>query len=115
MKIDFRQIIHQLDGKPVKVGERKDRDWTLADVAVNALDGAPSKKDPRTGQPIPGEEIEGTEKHRRGQLQDRIYRAKEPIQVDAKDVALIKDLIAKVYPSPRIVYQTWEMLEGRKP
>ncbi len=111
MKIDFRQVLINLTGTPVKGPDEKA--VTLGDVAIVALDGPPARRDPRTGQSVPSEEIDGKEKHRRGYLQERIFRAKEPLELDVEEIKLIKEMIGKAQ-GPRIVYQAWEMLEGRE-
>lgn len=104
MKIDFSQKILQLDGTPMKAEEGKD--FTVGMAAVVAIDAVTEET----------KRLEPKEKYHRGELAARIYRAKEPIKVDVADVALIKDLIGKVY-GPHIVHEAWDMLdpEGTEP
>lgn len=98
MKIDFRQPMRQLNGDTVKGADKKD--VTLADVAIIALDGQKEDRfDPK-------------EKFRRGELQDRIFRAKEGVEISIDEAALIKEAIGAAYGT-RVVFQAWQMLEGK--
>lgn len=110
MKVDFSQILKELDGsnieetkrdengKNVKTGELV----TLSKIAVNALQN-------------PDEKVtDGNEKMRRNKLSKRIYDAESLIDLKVEEVALIKELINKAYASPLVVGQTWEMLEGKE-
>jgi hypothetical protein len=54
--------------------------------------------------------MEGKEKIRRFRLADRIYGAKEPIQLSAEDVVLLKEVTAKTY-GPLITGRAWDLLE----
>lgn len=105
MKVDFKRPILNLNGKTIKTNEGAD--WTLGDAAITALDG----KQPAAGEKL--ERLDGKEKHRRGFLQDRIFRAAEPIELDSDEIALIKEMIGQSF-GPRVVFQAWEILEGRK-
>ena len=76
---------------------------TLKRVAISALDAIYENE----------RNLEGEEKHKRGILADRIYLAKEPIDLTAEEISLIKKLIGKGF-SPLIVSQSYKILEGKQ-
>lgn len=98
MKIDFSQKILTLGGEEMKT--EKDEAFTLRNAAVVAIDAMTDDL----------KKMEAREKYRRGELAARIYRAKEPISIDVEEVALIKELIGKIY-GPHIVHEAWNLLD----
>ena len=103
MKIDFNAPVKALNGDDRK--DDKGDVFRLRDACVLALDRA-----------VEGEakQIDAKEKYRRGHLAQRIYGAKEPIALDAEDIALIKGLVGKVYLSNLIVAEVWDMLDPKE-
>lgn len=102
MKIRFSRPLKTVSGRALVVEgpDGKAKTATLADVAAIALYDL--------AQPgMPGEE-----RHRRGKLARRLMGAKE-LDLDAEDVALVKDAIGD-YWKPDVVTPAWEMLEGRE-
>jgi hypothetical protein len=102
MKIDFNAPIKALDG-----GDRKDEKgdvFRLRDACVTALDRAPEDETKK---------VDAKEKYRRGHLAQRIYGAKEPIALDAEDVALVKNLVGRIFMSNLIVAEVWDMLDPK--
>jgi hypothetical protein len=60
---------------------------------------------------VKGEEsIAGTEKVKRFQLAVKVYSGDE-VELSAEDIALIKDLIGKLY-GPLVVGRSYELLES---
>ena len=100
MKIDFSAPLKALSGEDLK--DNKGEAFTLRDATVVALDSV-----------FPDEaKMEGKEKYRLGHLASRIYGAKEAINLEAADVALIKERIGKAY-GPRIVAEAWDLLDPK--
>ena len=102
MRIDFNQEIKDFRGEPMK-GPDGDL-FCLRDAAVMALD-LQFKDSPA---------LEAKEKYRRGDLARRIFRAREAIELEVGDVALIKEVIGKAY-GPKIVVEAWDILENGTP
>lgn len=100
MNIKFTTVFKTISGKEIKSEDNKI--LTLGDVCSNAL--LANFKD---------EEITGKEKLKRFKLAQKIYGVKEPVSIEVEDVALIKELVAKIY-STVIVGQAWELLEGEE-
>lgn len=98
MKIDFSQKILTLEGEPMKT--EKGEDFTLRNAAVVALDA--NTEDLKR--------LDAKEKYHRGDLAARIYRAKEPIKLDLADLALVKELIGKIY-GPHIIHEAWNLID----
>jgi hypothetical protein len=99
--IDFSTAITDLGGKPAK--DEGGNDATLRDVAVKALlvilpegPGAP--------------QVKPDERAKRGWLAQKIHDAQEPLELKAEQVALLKDLIGKLYP-PLTVMRAWAILD----
>lgn len=100
MKIDFSQEILSIDGKPTPLNDDHPSS-TLRDICVTALDR------PRD----PNERLEAEEKIKRARLAERIYRAKEPINLMAEEIALLKRLISDIFLSNWTVYQASKLLD----
>lgn len=96
MKIDFSAPILDLDGKPIE------GDLTLGSLSVNALLATLMDH----GQP---EQLSGTEKVRQAVLAQKIHSEKT-IDLQAEDVALLKDRIGRSY-APLAVMQAWQLLD----
>jgi hypothetical protein len=101
MKIDFSQELQDLDGVSLKVmkGEQE-VPFILAKVCVDAL--MATYQDELA--------LSGEEKLKRFDLATIIYASREPVDLQAENIALIKKLVAKGY-GPLIVGQTWKMLD----
>jgi len=99
MKINFNVRIKNLKDEPLK---DKGKEFMLFDVCTNALLFNEQN-----------EKLEGKEKLRRLKLSRKIYGVKEPVSIEVEDVALIKELVARIY-STLISGQAWELLEGEK-
>jgi len=97
MKINFNVRLKNIMDKELK--DQESKDILLYDVCTNAL--LFNAKD---------EKLEGKEKMRRFKLAHKIYGTKELVSIDVEDVALIKELVAKIY-STLITGQVWELLE----
>src|SRR5262245_23377648 len=96
MKIDFSAVIKDLDGSPVKQGEK---DATLGHVACTALLASYADE-----QNLPVED-----KVRRFRLAEIAAKGGER-EVKVEDVALIKQLIGKAF-APLIVGRAYDIIE----
>jgi len=96
MKINFDVKLKAINGKELN---NQGKPIILYDVCSNAL--LFNEQD---------EKMEGKEKLRRLKLARKIYGMKELVSIDVEDVALIKELVAKIY-STLITGQVWELLE----
>ena len=85
VKVDFSQLILNLDGEPVPVKLKESqppRPMTLRDAAIEGLCRP-------TSAPLSGTEI-----HARFDLADRIKNGGDPVEVSSEDITLLKDLTA---------------------
>jgi len=96
MKINLNQAFKNLDGTTVKQG---DDEITLCVVACNSL-----------LSDLPDEKLTGDKKAHRGKLAMTIH-GEDCIDISIEDVALIKELIGKMY-GPLIVAQANYFLES---
>lgn len=94
---NFSYVFTEITGEPLKDGEKP---FTLRTASVNALQHVTQND----------RDISGDEKVRRYGLALRIHAEEKP-DLKSEDIALIKDLINKSYPSPVIVAQAWKVLE----
>lgn len=94
MKYKLNVPLKELDGSDV-VGQNK-QVVTVAHQCVLAL--------------CVQEEIDGMEKMRRGELAEKIFKAKDEVEFTIEDVALVKQLVGK-YLSTVAVMQIWRLLE----
>lgn len=108
MKINFNKALTNLDGTPIRnppkpgMPEETGKELTVASVAINALMNVDFEKET------------GEEKVRRYTLAGLIHKeieGKGEVEMEPKDAALIKDLIAKGY-GPIVVGQAWPLLNG---
>lgn len=102
MRINFSAPIANLDGSPVMEG---DRPMTLGNLAINALVATLQGPD---GQP---EHLDGIGKVRNALLAETIFKASEPLDLKAEDIALLKERIGRAY-SPLAVMRAWALLDG---
>jgi len=103
MKIDFSGKLKTLSGLIIK--NEKDEDFTLAEACSNALVLSDERREARTP-------IEAKEFLRRYRLANRVYGAKEPIEIDAEENVLIQKALAFSGYSGLIIGQAVEMLES---
>ena len=116
MKIDFSRVLKSLSGesmihremiqpkrksaKDMEAPVAVDRDLTLRDVSLNALLTV-----------VQNENLPGVEKLKRYHLAEQIYKSKAPIDLSVEQLGQLKELISKVYVSPLVCGQAWEMLD----
>lgn len=101
MVIDVTKVMLNMRGEELS---DSDGPITFRSILVNALN-----------MPDPKGAIAGTEKHKRFRLANKIWAAKETINLAVEEVALLKDLVDKAYPSPLIVGQAWDILDPETP
>jgi len=101
MLINFEQTFIIL-GKPDPILKPNSKEpFLLLDAVIEALMS-------------PEEGISGQEKAERWKLATKIYFNPKTIDLTIEEVAKIKDLIGKGFPSPLVVGQAWQMLEGER-
>jgi hypothetical protein len=96
MKIDFSAVIKDLDGDPVKDGEK---DATLGRVACTALLASYADE----------QNLAAEDKVRRFRLAEIAAKGGER-EVKVEDVALIKQLIGKAF-APLVVARAYDIIE----
>ena len=96
MKIDFSAVIKDLDGDPVKDGEK---DATLGRVACTALLASYADE----------QNLAAEDKVRRFRLAEIAAKGGER-EVKVEDVALIKTLIGKAF-APLVVARAYDIIE----
>ena len=94
MKYKLNVPLQELDGSAV-VDQNK-KTITVAHQCVLAL--------------CVNEEIDGMEKMRRGELAEKIFKAKDEEDLPIEEIALVKQLVGK-YLSTVAVMQIWRLLE----
>ena len=98
--IDVTQVINELGGGPVLVGEEgKEEVLTLRLVCTRSLTAILRQDD----------SVKGEEKLRRGMLAERIY-VNDEVELKAEEVALVKELVGRLY-GPLVVLRVWRMLD----
>lgn len=103
---DFDVRITNLDGTPIVDEKGKELELTVRTVVVNALMSPPGQDETN---------MSGEEKLRRVDLARRVAAKDANTQVfSSEDIALIKKLVNRVYPSPLVVEQSWRALETKK-
>lgn len=102
MKINVNQTLKNLAGQPMKDqdGEGNVVDATLKLALVNAV-LAPSQKE------------SGVDKVRKYELARKIHVSDE-VDLTAEEIALCKKAVGEVFPSPLIVGQVMDLLEGKE-
>ena len=106
MKVKLNQQMQEVDGSPVQVTGRPP--MTLKDVIINSLLSV--KRNPQTGQPEIEDEKTKLDKY---DLIRKIRDKKLEVELKAEEVAAIKNYISKHQPSPIIVGEALEMIEGK--
>jgi len=112
MKIKINSIMKNVFGEPLKSQRKKIRpkgsgkpqefeDMILKDVIVNSLLGE-----------FEGEKLNGEQKLERYKLAMLIQGAKAEVDLNSKDMVLVKELIGKSW-SPLVSGQSWEMIEPK--
>ena len=81
---------------------------TLRTLAINALQHVPKVSPNKPG-------MSSTDKLERYELAKKIFTAKNNVELTTDEIVLIKTAIDGAYPSPLIVGQSHNMLEGRQP
>jgi hypothetical protein len=102
MQVDFNRVLTAINGEEIKEAPNSDKPFTLAIACINAL-MMPAEE---------GQRLTGEEQVKRYDLATAIYASTGPLEVTTEQVALAKDLVAKVY-GPLVVGQVWKMLEGQ--
>ncbi len=110
MKIDFSAPILNLDGHMVDAAgapvDEAASAMRLSDVAINALLGTLSDASGRA------EQLGGIDKVKHATLAQEIHAATGAIEIEAEQVALLKERIGRAY-IPIVVLQAWKLLEGK--
>ena len=96
---NFCQDLLDLDGEPLK--DPAGVTVTLQNASVNALLANDQNENP-----------DGVEKAKRFALAMKIHNVKEPVDVTAEEIALVKKLIGKVYTA-LVVGRAYELLEQK--
>lgn len=100
--IDFDTKIVNLDGTAIVDDKGKDVTITVGTVCVNAL-----------MQPYQDEQnLAGEEKLKRMELARHVQK-RDDYKFTSEDVALMKKLVNRAYPSPLVVSQAWAELEKK--
>jgi hypothetical protein len=103
---DLDAKITNLDGTPILDDKGAAMTLTVRGICVNAL-----------MQPLSQEEQvkpdSGDEKIRRSALAAHVQNKDDPYKYTAEDIALMKRLVNKNYPSPLVVSQAWRALEDK--
>lgn len=103
MKIDMSQQLRGLDGKPVLVKDGEESvPMKLSNVCVNALLTATEGDKKQSGE----------DKFKNYHLAQKLHEKSE-VELEAEEVAKLKERVSKVFPSPLVVGQAWDMLEGK--
>ena len=58
-----------------------------------------------------GEDISGEDKLKRDDLASKIYDSEEALELTSEQITLIKNQINKTYTYPRVVSQSWRLLD----
>lgn len=103
---NFDARITNLDGTPILDDKGKEMELTVRGICVNAL-----------MQPLSQEEQakpdSGDEKVRREALARHVSAKDDAYKYTSEDIALMKRLVNKNYPSPLVVSQAWRALEEK--
>lgn len=104
MKIDTTRTLKGHDGNELMIklpgSEQPVKGWNIKTISVFALENS-----------APNEQIAGLEKFRRSGIAHRISTSTE-VELEAGEVALIKELAAKMFPAS-VVGPFWNVMEGR--
>ncbi len=97
MKIDFSQVLTDLESKPIKTDEGE---LTLERVAVSAL-------------LQPAKDESGDTKYAKYKLIKAIHGATEPVELKAEEVSTIKAAIGSSSFTAIVTGQAWDLIEGK--
>jgi len=103
MKIDFSQILKNIEGKELKEKKedsKEDIPIILSKICVEALMAT-----------LQDEKSNGEEKLKRYNLAEKIHKAQE-LEIATEDIVLLKKRVGDVYPTI-IVGPAFRMLEGK--
>jgi len=103
MKIDFSRNFRTFSGQIIK--NEKDADFTLAEACSNSLVLSDERRERKTP-------IEAKEFLRRYHLANRIYGAKEPIEITAEENVVIQNALIISGYSVLIIGQAIDLLEA---
>jgi len=105
MKINVATKLLDMDGKEIPASAEPDAEpVTLCKIAVEALMGI-YKDEP---------DLSGEEKVKRFKLAMKLRDGDEP-DLEVEELALIKKLIGKAFPSPLVVARCFDILDGHAP
>lgn len=117
MKITLlNNVINSLDEKPIQIGERAcqfcgrptdEKPLTVRIACTEALGSA--YQDEVRDRPISGEE-----KMKRYRLAIKVQDAENEIELDAKQITTILELISKRFPSPVVYGRLYDILNGKE-
>lgn len=96
MKIDFRKVLNDFEGKPIKTD---DGELTLERVAISAL-------------LQPAKDETGENKYKKYSLMKLIHGAKEAVELKAEDIAMVKKAIGDSSFTALVTGQAWELIEN---
>ena len=103
MNINIAETLKTFDGQAMKDNDGQGNviDVTLKLALVNAL-------------LAPVQNETGVEKVRKYELARKIYKAEGDVEMTAEDISLCKKRVDAVFPSPIVVGQVNELLEGKQ-
>ena len=102
MIVHVDETLKTLDGQVMRDGDGQGNviDATVKLALINAL-LAPVDKE------------SGIEKVKKYELARKIYRAEKEVELTVEEVALCKKRVGEVFPTPIVVGQVTEVLEGK--
>ena len=105
MRVDFTQVLVDLDGQDIEVdaAEGAKEKLTLERVAVSALLQGNGR-----------EQQTGEDKYKRFKLMKQIHGATEPVEMPTEDVSLVKKAIGESGYTALVTGQSWDMIEHGK-
>jgi len=110
IKVNLKQVLKDLSGKPIKDGSEDGEDLTLKTIICNSLGG---------GYQEEKGVLKPSEVTMRYSLSVDIFKANSEIELTSNEVELIKKLVVKAYPQALISGQAISMIDpppkDRKP
>ena len=98
MKLDLNAAITNLEGVPMT--DEKNVVATVRASLCNALLAVYADE----------ERVSGEEKLKRWKFAQKLYTAKDTVEIKAEEIVLLKTLVAKAY-TPMVSGQLWELLD----
>ena len=98
MRIDFSQVLQDLNGTPIKT---EDASLTLEQVAVSSL-------------LQPAKDETGDTKYAKYKLIKAIHGATEPVELKAEEVSQVKRAIGESQFTALVTGQAWDLIESAK-